>query len=503
MRTPLKLLCVTALLYVLMFHGLGAREMWSSHEARAAQDAQSLLDDGDWRLPHLFDGRAELQKPPLYYWMTASLGWMLGKIDAVAVRLPAVLGSILTGLALFFLLRRSNNSRAGWLAMIVLWTMIHFTWMSRVGRIDMPLTAAVTWTLVSFWTGMRAEGWRRQAWYGLGYCCLLAGIMLKGPIAGVLVAAVILSSWMVSLWLIHHAERDGNSGDWKSFWLSTLWGITLLVVIVLAWSWWMNDFTKGKFVEEFVIKHNLQRGMGGDEQLDGHVHPWWFYLARFWLDTAPWGLLLPVVVWGLFRKQITSPLAWLGLVWFVSILGVMSVMQYKRADYLLPAYPGLALLIGISMDGWLAQLSEQRVWWFKRVSVMGVVCMALGWFTYIQWIMPMWEPQRAMKPFAHVVRGYLPAPGQVILFRIDSHQLAWELGKKVARIWEWENLSWWATRQAPIFVIMPENYAAEWKEQLKEGELIPLAHNKELSQGKHEVPLVLFVNGYGRALAKR
>ena len=99
--------------------------------------------------------------------------------------------------------------------------------------------------------------------------------------------------------------------------------------------------------------------------------------------------------------------------------------------------------------------------------------------------------------------GYLPAPGQVILFRIDSHQLAWELGKKVERIWEWENLSWWATRQAPIFVIMPENYAQEWKEQLKTGELIPIAHNTELSHGKHDVPLVLFVNGYGRALAKR
>lgn len=503
MRTLLKLLAIAALLYVLMFHGLGTRELWSSHEARAAQDAQSLLDSGDWRLPHLFDGRAELQKPPLYYWLTASLGWMLGQVDAVTVRLPAVLGSILTGLAVFFLLRQSGNTRAGWLAMIVLWTMIHFTWMSRVGRIDMPLTAAVTWTLVSFWSGMKTQGWRRQAWYGLGYVCLLAGIMLKGPIAGVLVAAVILPSWMVSLWLNHHAERDDYKPDWKSFWLSTLWGVSSLVIIVLAWSWWMNDFTKGKFVEEFVIKHNLQRGMGGDEQLDGHVHPWWFYLARFWLDTAPWGLLLPLAIMGLYRRQITSPLAWLGLVWFVSILGVMSAMQYKRADYLLPAYPGLAMLIGICIDGWWSRLQENREWWFKRLAVGGLVCIALGWFTYIQWIIPMWEPQRAMKPFAQVVRGYLPAPGQVILFRIDSHQLAWELGKKVERIWEWENLSWWATRQAPIFVIMPENYAAEWKGQLKNGELIALKHNTELSNGKHDVPLVLFVNGYGRALAKR
>ena len=311
--------------------------------------------------------------------------------------------------------------------------------------------------------------------------------------------------------------------------------IAAVIVIVLAWSWWMNDFTKGKFIEEFVIKHNLQRGLGGDEQLDGHAHPWWFYLARFWLDTAPWGLLLPVAVLAIFRKHAAwfSPftqgelegvqstvsnhsqppfqkgrsrpyqLAILGLVWFGSILMVMSVMQYKRADYLLPAYPGLALLIGVYVDAVLKQLPMQRLIQIYRLGLAAALCLALGWFSYIQWVMPLWEPQRAMRPFAQVVRSYLPAPGQVILFRIDSHQLAWELGRKVERIWEWENLSWWATRPAPIFVVMPENYAREIKEQLQGGELIPLGSNTELNHGKHDVPLVLLVNGYGRALARR
>ena len=45
-----------------------------AHEARAAQDAQTILDDDDWGLPRLFDGRLELQKPPLYYWVVATPG---------------------------------------------------------------------------------------------------------------------------------------------------------------------------------------------------------------------------------------------------------------------------------------------------------------------------------------------------------------------------------------------------------------------------------------------
>src|SRR5690349_13008414 len=49
----------------LFFHRLGDRDLWSSHEARAAMNAQTILDDGDWLLPHLYDGQPELQKPPL------------------------------------------------------------------------------------------------------------------------------------------------------------------------------------------------------------------------------------------------------------------------------------------------------------------------------------------------------------------------------------------------------------------------------------------------------
>src|SRR4051812_40298817 len=81
----LLLLC-----YPLFFHKLGDRDLTSSHEARAAQHAQMMLDTGDWLLPRLFDKRVELQKPPLYYWCGAALGGVNGgRVDALCVRLPA------------------------------------------------------------------------------------------------------------------------------------------------------------------------------------------------------------------------------------------------------------------------------------------------------------------------------------------------------------------------------------------------------------------------------
>src|SRR5438552_5855291 len=79
--------------YLLFFHRLADRDLWSSHEARAAMDAQSILD-GEVGLPRLFDGRAELQKPPLYYWLVASFAQFRGEVDAWAVRLPSALSAV-------------------------------------------------------------------------------------------------------------------------------------------------------------------------------------------------------------------------------------------------------------------------------------------------------------------------------------------------------------------------------------------------------------------------
>src|SRR6516164_3821989 len=74
---------------VLFFYRLADRDLWNSHEGRAAQDAQSVLD-GDWALPRQFDGQPELQKPPLYYWLVAAVARLGGgRVGAWAVRLPA------------------------------------------------------------------------------------------------------------------------------------------------------------------------------------------------------------------------------------------------------------------------------------------------------------------------------------------------------------------------------------------------------------------------------
>jgi 4-amino-4-deoxy-L-arabinose transferase-like glycosyltransferase len=86
----LCLLCAFVVSFLLFFYRLGDRDLWSSHEARAGMDARSVLDDGAGGVPRLYSGEAELQKPPLYYWLVAAAAFVRGgEVDAWSVRLPA------------------------------------------------------------------------------------------------------------------------------------------------------------------------------------------------------------------------------------------------------------------------------------------------------------------------------------------------------------------------------------------------------------------------------
>ena len=104
-----------------------------------------IVDTGDWLLPRQFDGHAELQKPPLYYWLVALIGKLQSNdVDAWAERLPSAIAALGTVVLLFGSLWKSGRPIAAIVAALILATAQHFTWIGRTGRIDVPLTFTIT-----------------------------------------------------------------------------------------------------------------------------------------------------------------------------------------------------------------------------------------------------------------------------------------------------------------------------------------------------------------------
>src|SRR4029077_9961315 len=109
-----------------------------------------------------------------------------------------------------------------------------------------------------------------------------------------------------------------------------------------------------------------------------------------------------------------------GLIWFLAIFGFLSCMSFKRADYLLPAYPGMAIFLGSTIARWwqtrcsCAGASGAVRWGFAPgIVVLGIYL--IGWTTYNGLAADGAQSYRAM---AEEIRRQTRGP--VVFFRAES-----------------------------------------------------------------------------------
>src|SRR5207248_1495124 len=129
-----------------------------------------------------------------------------------------------------------------------------------------------------------------------------------------------------------------------------------------------------------------------------------FYLAPLVLAGFPWTLVLP---WALARGWRSGDLARRHAVaWAAVVLVFFSLAPLKRAAYLLPLRPALALVIG------RARWREAALAIAAAVACTTVVVYGL--------FVPARAAQKSVKPFAHAVRDRLRPDDRLALLASDE-----------------------------------------------------------------------------------
>jgi len=473
-------------LFLLFFFQLGARDLVSSHEARAAQNAQRMLDTGEWGLPTLFDGQHDLQKPPGFYWLVAAAGWLTdGHVSPWVARLPSATCALLAVLLVYVFLRCAGYTTGAFVAATALASANHFVAIGRTARIDVPLACAVTVSLTAFYRGCCSSerrgasppvktspvkiappaGSRRAArsnstpahgWFLLSALAAGVAVLLKGPIGLALIGCAAVAFLLVEQFASPPPERP------RLPFSAAVLGCAIVGAVAAPWFVWANHATDGEFVRVFFWYHNVARFTGESDGLA--AHPWWFYGPRFASAFLPWTFALNFFTIWSFRSG-----AWredrvfrFGVVWLVAMVAVLSASQFKRADYLLPAFPGAALALGCAAQRWLSSRENPRSvtiakWAFGLVCAGGLAVWPVMWFS----VEPAEAAKQEKRPFAAAIRAYAPAPQTVLLFRAESHLLAYHLGRPLHTLVEWGELKDTLSAPGPHVVVMPPEYVAD------------------------------------------
>jgi len=135
------------------FAGIGLIPVLTHNEGRRLVVLQEMLAGKNWLIPTM-NGQIYLEKPPLFYWIGATLGLLFHSSAEWVMRLPSGLSAFGAAWLLFARLRKPIGRWPSLFAVLILATSYFFTQMARVGELDMLLTfctfAAVTTTLFIF-----------------------------------------------------------------------------------------------------------------------------------------------------------------------------------------------------------------------------------------------------------------------------------------------------------------------------------------------------------------
>jgi 4-amino-4-deoxy-L-arabinose transferase-like glycosyltransferase len=320
------------LLYV-----LGARTLVPPDEGRYAEMAREMFASGDWITTRL-NGIKYFEKPPLQTWMNALSFTLFGLGDWQArlwTGLCGLLGVVLTGVAG----TRVFGARIGFYAALVLGSSFYWVACSQIDSLDMGLSGMMTMALCALLIAQRDDAqeserrnWMLACWAGMALSVLskgLIGLVLPG---GVLVFYTIFSrDW--AIWKRLHIVKG------------------LILFFLIATPWFVLVGLKNPEQPHFFFVHeHFDRFFKKEHHREA---AWYIFFVLLAAGSVPWvGVLVQSLVGAARRDGETTtfrPRLML-LVWVAFITLFFTKSNSKLPGYILPVFPGVALLVAVYLD---------------------------------------------------------------------------------------------------------------------------------------------------------
>ncbi len=396
MRRYVPYILIALAYTALCFHRVSTLPLIDPDEPRYAGAAREMAEGGSLLVPE-FNGQPRINKPPLFYWLTAISMRACGGASELSARLPSIVAGLLMLAITIALGSRLYSRRVGLVAGAVLTTTPLFFVLARTCVTDMTFSAFSTLALAAVlgFVAMPREPSRSRrlallfvVGFGLAVLakatpafCAIAVVVADLAFAPsgsgvrdskralVLLALACFASFVNSridpddqeklskalgvatslplILVIGIGVRRAFRSPGRLAWRGARW-LALPLVGVLMGAWWYVAIAVVQGWPRFAELLRFEIGA----RLEGSVHREgvYYFAGIVPLVLLPWSLALPQAIaraWRSSRSRSTTQEradAFL-LAWVVGVVFFFSVPGGKLITYVLPALPAAALLV--------------------------------------------------------------------------------------------------------------------------------------------------------------
>lgn len=329
-------LCILLVCFPL-FYNLDALVIRMWDEARLAQNATQMYENGNIWVPHCYHLPDMWNtKPPLMIWLQVLFMHWVG-INEWAIRLPAALSALAT-VTFIFQVARSHSRSASW-AMYSVALLI-----TTKGYIDLHVTRTgdydallILWTTIgglSIWK--YSESGKLPALYTAAIAFALA-VFTKG-IAGLLFIPAICIYLCMTRQLVSLLSNT-------HFYVAA---ILFLLIALLPYI--MREYYNPGYIRTMMENELGDRFLKVKENNDG---PWYYYLKSLMgRDYIFWFAFIPFGIWQGIKERHRSCgrlVIYSGMMAVVFLI-IISISGTKLSWYDAPVYPYLAIVSSFSIN---------------------------------------------------------------------------------------------------------------------------------------------------------
>ncbi|KAF1016031.1 MAG: Undecaprenyl phosphate-alpha-4-amino-4-deoxy-L-arabinose arabinosyl transferase [Stenotrophomonas maltophilia] len=333
--------------------GLGLRQPQPPDEPRFVLAARTMVDTGQWLLPHR-GSQLYAEKPPVFMWLQAASYELVGHWQW-SFLLPSLLAALLTLWLVGDLARRLWSPRLAPYAMAALFGTLQFGLMAKRAQIDMVLVAMTT---LSLW-GLLRHLCERRNLPALWLAGIAAGVGTVTKGVGFLPLLLVLPWLGWRFWQHRHGQATPGPHGATLLWLLPAFVLGTMVWLgPLGWSLLYSPSPKLQaYAHELLFKQTGTRYTNAWH----HVQPAWYYLQVMLTLWLPGSLLLPWLARPWWRRAARGDgRQWLLLGWSLLVLLFFSASPGKREVYILPMLPALALAVAPLLPGLLRRVAVRR-----------------------------------------------------------------------------------------------------------------------------------------------
>ncbi|MER9939997.1 glycosyltransferase family 39 protein [Mesorhizobium sp. M0088] len=356
---------------LMTFSGLASLPPIDRDESRFVQATKQMVETSDY-VDIRFQDASRYKKPIGIYWLQSAAVALSGEGAAAPIwvyRLVSMLGIALAVVGIAWTGTKLFGANAGLAAGLMMAAIFATAFEGRDAKTDAMLLAccvAAQGALAQIYLAARRNEPVAAHLPWIFWTAQGLGILIKGPVAPLLSVLTVAALFAF--------ERD-----WR--WLLKLKlvrGAALVLLIVLPWVALITWKSGGAFLSDAVGKDMMAKVASGEES---HGLPPGFYMLTYSLFMWPFGLIAVGAGLQALNRLRDDPRLRFCLAWYIPFWLVFELIPTKLPHYVLPAYPGMALLIG-----WLLTLPPQeanaplRRWqdWLWWSTAFGLAVVSLG-----------------------------------------------------------------------------------------------------------------------------